>query len=178
MKTEELLELGLTKEQADAVFALNGKDVNKAKGDLEAKVTELETANKTIQGLRDTVKKFDGVDVEKLRSDLTDLQTQYDTDISAAKLDSALSMALVEDKARNPALAKRVLDMSALKLDGDKLLGLDEQLKKLRESDGYLFEEERAPGRVQTGLEHKTHLDGDVDKFVAAAMKGAGLKTD
>lgn len=177
MKTEELLELGLTKEQADAVFALNGKDVNKAKGDLEAKLAELETANKTIQGLQDTVKKFDGVDVEKLRGDLADLQRQYDTDISAAKLDSALGMALVEAKAKNPALAKRALDVSALKLDGDKLLGLDEQLKKLRETDGYLFEE-KAAGRVDTGREHGDSLGEGLDKFAAAAMKGAGLKTE
>ena len=31
MKKEELLEIGLTDEQADKVFALNGKDVEKYK---------------------------------------------------------------------------------------------------------------------------------------------------
>ena len=34
MKTEELLEIGLTEEQANKVFAMNGKDVENAKGKL------------------------------------------------------------------------------------------------------------------------------------------------
>lgn len=178
MKKEELFEIGLTEEQADKVFAMNGRDTNKAKSDLEAKATELETANKTIQELQAAVKKFDGVDVDGLKTSLDDLQKKYDADISAARLDNALNLALVEAKAKNPKLAKGALDLSSIKLDGDKLLGLDDQLKKLRESDGYLFEEEKAPGKVTTGMEHRDPLDGDVDKFAAAAMKGAGLKTD
>lgn len=148
------------------------------KGKLDAKITELNTANQTIKDLQDAVKKFDGVDVEELKTSLSNLQKQYDTDISAARLDNALNLALAEAKAKNPKLAKGALDMSLLKLDGDKLLGFDEQIKKLKESDGYLFEEDKAPGRIETGLEHKDSLDGDIDKFAAAAMKGAGLNTE
>lgn len=44
------------------------------KGKLDAKIIELDTANQTIKNLQDTVKKFDGVDVEKLKSDLTAAQ--------------------------------------------------------------------------------------------------------
>lgn len=178
MKKEELLEIGLTEEQAEKVFALNGKDVNKARNDLDTKTTELETANKTIQELQAAVKKFDGVDVDGLKTSLSDLQKKYDADISAAHLDSALNLALVEAKAKNPMLAKRALDVAGIKLDGDKLLGLDEQLKKLRETDGYLFEEDKTHGRVDSGRGHGEPLGEDLDKFAAAAMKGAGLKTD
>lgn len=148
------------------------------KGKLDAKIIELNTANQTIRDLQDAVKKFDGVDVDGLRTSLSDLQKKYDADISAARLDNALNLALAGARVKNPKLAKGALDMSLLKLDGDKLLGLDDQLKKLKESDGYLFEEEKAPGRVETGLDHKDSLDGDIDKFAAAAMKGAGLNTE
>lgn len=148
------------------------------KGKLDAKIIELNTANQTIRDLQDAVKKFDGVDVDGLRTSLSDLQKKYDADISAARLDNALNLALAGARVKNPKLAKGALDMSLLKLDGDKLLGLDDQLKKLKESDGYLFEEEKAPGRVGTGLDHKDSLDGDIDKFAAAAMKGAGLNTE
>ena len=175
MKKEELIELGLTEEQADKVFALNGKDITKLKSDLETKASELETANTTIKDLQDAVKQFDGVDVAGLKTSLSQLQAQYDTDISAARLDNALNLALVEAKAKNPKLAKGALDLSLLKLDGEKLLGLDEQLKKLRETDGYLFEEDKAPGRVESGREHGDPLGEGLDKFAAAAMKGAGL---
>lgn len=110
------------------------------KGKLDAKIIELDTANQTIKNLQDTVKKFDGVDVEKLKSDLTAAQQKYDADISALKLEHALSMALSTAKAKNPKAVQALLDASKIKLDGDKLLGLDDQLEALKTSDPYLFE--------------------------------------
>ncbi len=41
------------------------------KDKLDTKIKELSTANDTIKQLQDTVKKFDGVDVQKLKDDLT-----------------------------------------------------------------------------------------------------------
>ena len=106
----------------------------------EDKVAELDTANNTITGLRDTVAKFDGVDIEKLKTDAKNWEAKYNTDIAAVKLDSAVNMALVEAKAKNPKLAKAALDMSLVKIDGDKLLGLSEQLENIKKSEKYLFD--------------------------------------
>lgn len=165
------------------------KLANLATGDYVAKrkyddnVTELNTANETIKGLKDTVAKFDGVDVEKLKKDASDWENKYNTDIAAVKLDSAVNMALVEAKAKNPKLAKAALDMSLIKLDGEKLLGLSEQVDKLKESDGYLFEIEKeqdtgAGGAhlISTGGAHNTNTN--TDNFMAALMKGAGLENE
>ena len=66
------------------------------------KDAELTKANETIKGLRDTVAKFDGVDVEKLRNDAKSWEDKYNTDIAAVKLDSAVNMALAAAKAKNP----------------------------------------------------------------------------
>jgi hypothetical protein len=72
--------------------------------------------------------------------------------------------------------------MSVIKLDGDKLLGLTEQLDTLKESDAYLFETEKAePGNgksggafvFNTGGNHEG--GGNADAFTNALMKGAGL---
>lgn len=117
----------------------DGKYVDKQK--LDDKAGELDTANKTIADLQDAVKKFDGVDVEALNRQIVDLKEKYDKDTSALKLNSALDMALVSAKAKNPKLAKAALDLSLIKLDGDKLLGFDEQIAKIKESDGYLFDD-------------------------------------
>ena len=117
----------------------DGKYVDKQK--LDDKAGELDTANKTIADLQDAVKKFDGVDVEALNRQIGDLKEKYDKDTSALKLNSALDMALVSAKAKNPKLAKAALDLSLIKLDGDKLLGFDEQIAKIKESDGYLFDD-------------------------------------
>lgn len=153
----------------------SGGYVDKKKYDDE--VAKLTTANETISGLKDTVAKFDGVDVEKLKADAKGWEDKYNTDIAAVKLDSAVSMALVEAKAKNPKLAKAALDMSLVKLDGDKLLGLSEQLENLKKSDAYLFDEVKAEennggARVATG---GAHGGSNTDAFMSALMKGAGL---
>lgn len=149
-----------------------GNYVDKKKFD--DKVAELTTANQTISGLRDTVSKFDGVDVDKLKKDAADWESKYNADIAAVKLDSALNLALIEAKVKNPKLARAGLDMSLIKLDGDKLLGLSEQLEALKMSDGYLFEDAEGTGaRVNTGAHH---TNTNTDTFVAAMLKGAGLE--
>lgn len=142
------------------------------------KVTELTTANDTITGLQETVKKFDGVDVEKLKQDAADWQTKYTTDIAAVKLDSAVNMALVGAKAKNPKLAKAALDMSAVKLDGENLTGLSEQIEALKKSDAYLFDEEEPGGKGGARVKTGGHHDGGAgdDAFLSALFKGAGLE--
>lgn len=143
----------------------------------EDKVTELTTAQNTIMGLQDTVKKFDGIDVEGLKQKATDLENKYNTDIAAVKLDSAVNLALVEAKAKNPKLTKGALDMSLIKLDGDKLIGLSEQLENLKETDAYLFDtetvEDKKTATVMTGAGHSNSSGTDV--FMQALMQGAGL---
>lgn len=134
------------------------------------------TAQNTITGLKDTVAKFDGVDVEKLKQDAKDWETKYNTDIAAAKLNNAVDLELVARKAKNPKLAKAALDMSIIKLDGETLIGLNEQLDKLQESDSYLFEaDEAASGaKVTTGGTHTGNQN--TDTFMSALMAGAGLE--
>ena len=79
MKKEELLSIGLTEEQADKVFAMNGKDIEKhkkaaedAKADKEAVEKQLADRNKDIEDLR----KSSG-DAESVRKQLEDLQGRY-----------------------------------------------------------------------------------------------------
>jgi hypothetical protein len=140
MERKFLEDLGIEKETVDKIMTENGKDVEAQKTKTATAETSLATANTTIKDLQDTVKKFDGVDVEKLRGDLKDLQTKYDTDTAVIKLGNAVELALRDAKVKNPKPVKAMLDMSIVKMDGDNVLGLNEQLEKLRGSDGYLFE--------------------------------------
>ena len=150
----------------------SGLYVDKKKYDDE--VTKLSTAEDTIKTLKETVSKFDGVDVEGLKNEAKNLKEKYDTDIAAVKLDSALNMALVEAKAKNPKLAKSALDMSLIKLDGEKLVGLSEQLESLKKSDAYLFDvEDQSNARVNTGAIHTNNTE--TNNFLSGVMKGAGL---
>jgi hypothetical protein len=175
----------LTFEQLEAKLKDNEevKLANLATGDFvskkkyEDKVTELSTANGTIKELRETVSKFDGVDVEGLKQQAKDLETKYNTDLAAVKLNSAVDLALMQAKAKDAKLAKSALDMSIIKLDGENLIGLSEQLGALKESHAYLFETEDPnsnPARVNTGANHNQNTN--TDSFMSAFMKGAGIE--
>ncbi|MCI1955362.1 MAG: phage scaffolding protein [Oscillospiraceae bacterium] len=154
---------------------------------LDDKAAELGKANETIKGLQETVKKFDGVDVDALKKQVTDAQTKYDTDVSALKRDSAVNLALVGAKARDVKAVRPFLDFDTIKL-GDKggVLGLDEQLQKLKTEKAFLFEDDKSgdgktpepsAAHVDSAGEHHESPDAGLDAFVAGAMKGAGIQS-
>ncbi|PAF34212.1 hypothetical protein CHH69_16915 [Terribacillus saccharophilus] len=109
--------------------------------------TQLKDRDKQLKDL--SKKAGDNEDLLNQIKQLQDENKQKDQDyqakLAAKTFDYALSEALRKAKARNPKAIKALLDTEAIKLDGDKLLGLDEQLKGLQESDAYLFEVEEAP---------------------------------
>lgn len=151
-----------------------------SKGKYDELETKYNTANETIKGLQETVSKFDGVDLDGLKKSVTEWETKYNTDIAAVKKDSAVNMGLVEAGAINPKIAKAALDMSAIKLDGDKVIGLAEQIETLKQADAYLFKAEQKAEEKQsgafvfsTGGNHEG--GGGADPFTNALMKGAGL---
>lgn len=153
----------------------SGNYVDKKKFD--DKASELDTANRTITDLQNAAKKFDGVDVDKLKTDFANLETKYNTDIEAARIDSLLTEELVSAKARNPRMLKKMLDMSVIKRDGEKLLGVAEQLDNLKKSDAYAFDLEEGQPKgptVTTGGNHGG--TNNIDTFAASFMKGAGLE--
>lgn len=145
-------------------------------------VTEYNTARETIKGLQETVAKFDGVDVEGLKNKAKEWEDKYNTDISALKLDSAVNMALVNAKAKNPKLAKAALDLSIIKMEGDNLTGFAEQLGKLKESDPYLFEEEQKQQEEKGGAHFFTTGgnhggSNETNTFMSAFSQSAGIET-
>ena len=95
------------------------------------------------------------------------LQTKYDSDLAAAKLDNALNLALMEAKARDPKLVKALLDMSVIKQDGETLLGLKDQLESIVSTHSYLFGEDTGEGgtRTSTGAAHVPNNKPDFSKM-------------
>ena len=137
------------------------KLVNLAEGKYVDK-DKLDTANSTIKNLKETVAEFDGVDVEKLKNDAINWETKYNNDIAALKLNSALDSALMGAKARDVKAVKPFINMELIKLDGDKLMGFDEQIKSIKENKGFLFEDEKKPP-FRTGM-RQNGSEGTTDK--------------
>lgn len=72
MKKEELLEIGLTEEQAAKVFAMNGKDVENAKSKLPDQKAEIERLKADLADRDETIKRLEEAsgDAEATRKEL------------------------------------------------------------------------------------------------------------
>lgn len=157
----------------------SGNYVDKKK--YEDKVAELATANSTITGLQDTVKKFDGVDVDGLKKAATDWEAKYNQDVEDLKINNGLNLLAVKANARDPELVVSLLDRAIIKRDGDNLIGAQEQIDKMKEARSYLFDGEAGSGggngaRVTTGGNHTGNHNTDI--FMSALRLGAGLENE
>lgn len=122
MKLEDLTKLGIAEEAAKQVVAINEAEISAEAKKLTDKEAELTMATDKIAELTETVKKFDGVDVEKMKSDLADWSKRYTEDTNALKLDSALSKVLSSCGAKDADIVGKLIDRSIIKLEGDKRL--------------------------------------------------------
>jgi len=115
----------------------------KLETDLQARDAQLEELKKAA-GTSEELKK----QIETLQAENKKAKEEWETQIAKMKLDFAVERALTAAKAKNPKAVKALLDMSKVKLDGEQLLGLDDQLKAIQQSDPYLFGD---PGKVGSG---------------------------
>ena len=155
MTREQLKALGLTDEQIDAVMKENGKDIEKAKGDLTAKETELETKTKeveTLQGQLDTanaeIESYKEMDIESIKAAADDYKKKYEkakedseAEIESLKFEHSLESALSKAGAKNVKAAKALLDIESLKDSKNIDVDIETAITTLKESDEYLFGE-------------------------------------
>ena len=118
----------------------------KAKGhdDLTAKLTELEEQNKNTK-------------------------TEYEAKMAELKKNTAIDLFLSNQKAKNVKAVKALLDMEKVSIDGDNLIGIEEQLKSLKESDPYLFGD--AKPKVGDGSNPPPTGDGNNPETLGDALK-------
>ncbi|MER2171926.1 MAG: phage scaffolding protein [Psychrobacillus psychrodurans] len=154
MKKEELVALGLTPEQVDSV--INGFGTMVPKSRLDDKIQEakdyksqLDARDKQLAELEPKAAGNEALlqQIQKLQEENKDAQTEYEKKLAETQRTFALDSALSGAKVKNLKAVKALLDADKIKLDGDKLSGLDEQLEALKTSDAYLFEaaEEKKP---------------------------------
>ena len=150
MKRTFLEELKLDKDTIDKIMDENGRDIEKAKGDLETVTKERDGLKEQIADRDkqlDKLKKSTG-DVEELKKQIADLQKDSKSKLDALeaenksiRINSAIDRALSRSGARNNAAVKALLkdiDKAELQDDGT-IKGLDSQIKALQKSDSYLF---------------------------------------
>ncbi len=175
MKKEELTSLGITEETAAKVLSLHESELTAEKDKTASAQKELEASKATVRDITEKLKAYDGVDVEKLKTDAAAWEKKYNEDMSAARIDSALDLALTKAGARDAALAKHLIDRSIIKEDGGKLIGLSEQLDKIKSEKAWLFGEDKIPEKelpdASTGMKHGEPPSKAAPATLAAALE-------
>jgi dsDNA-specific endonuclease/ATPase MutS2 len=190
MKREDLKKLGLTDEVIekagleadlpDKIMALHGKDIEKHKEDLATATTAVEGLQKQLDEANKQIESFKELKPEELQKAVEDWKTKAETaeaeakkQIDALKFDHALDGALLGAKAKNLKAVKALLKIDDLKLSDDgSIVGLAEQLEKVKTENDYLFDSDEPDPKIVVGGKNKTVIG---DASVMAAREAAGL---
>lgn len=115
-----------------AKFAAAETQANDLKAQLEQRDKDLAELKKldaaAIQG-----------ELEKLKGKYTEDTKALTDKLKQQAIDSRIELALTGAKAKNLTAAKALLKMDAISLDGDKVIGLDDQIKAITKENPFLF---------------------------------------
>lgn len=149
MKKEQLLEMGLTEEQADKVLAAHKEtlsgfipkvrfdEINETKKELEQQIKE---RDKQLKELQEKVKGNEELEktIKELQETNKATKEQYEAKIKDMTINAAIQSKLTD--AKYPELLINKFDKSKLSIAEDgTVLGIDEQLKTLKEQYKDLF---------------------------------------
>lgn len=140
-------------------------DRDKQLTDLQGKVKDNEELTKEIETLK-TANSTTAADYEKKLE-----QIQYDV---------AINNALKDSKAKDINLIKALLDNDKLKINGEEVIGLKEQLETIKKDRDYLFEKEvpgtgsfKTGGKANTGGGEELSLGEKLAKSKAEQVKSS-----
>ena len=155
-----------------------------SKADFNAKNEEKKAIAEQLENANKQIEEFKGMDIDGIKKAADDWklkaeQAQKDAEakITAMQFDHALDGALSGAKAKNAKAVKALLDMEGLKMNNGEIVGLNEQLEKVKEENGYLFDDDTAEQKPKfAGTTPGASTPALADGFIASARKAAGLK--
>jgi hypothetical protein len=142
MKTEELKAQGLTQEQINFVMAENGKDIDKIQKKLDDMTAERDNEKGRADSAEETLKSFDGVDVEKLNQSIKDwkkkaedAEKDYNQKIADRDFDDLLKEAIKSANGLNEKAIMGCLDIPTLKASKNQKSDIESAIKALSEAE-------------------------------------------
>lgn len=184
MKRDDLIKLGIAEDVVDKIMALHGADIEGHKAKLTATQTEADVLKKQIEEANKTIEGFRGMDIDGIKraadewkAQAEQAQKDAEAQVASLRFEHALDGALSGAKAKNAKAVRALLDMSGLKLneaDGT-IIGLNDQLEKIKSESDYLFQDDTPTPKIVTGGSPKTVIG---DSVISAARKAAGLPTE
>jgi len=133
--------------------------VDKFNAKLEEVKQQKEQLDDYKKQLKDLEKKAKGneeleSEIKSLRADNEKKDTDYQATIAAKDKDFAIQTGIKDAQGKNVKAIKALLDMDKITVSDAGINGLKDQLDKLKESDAYLFGEDKivgSPGHIPEG---------------------------
>ena len=142
MKTEDLKAQGLTEEQISFVMAENGKDIGKVKKDLENMTAERDKEKSRADTAEETLKGFDGVDVEGLNKSIADwkkkaedAEKDYKQKLADRDFNDLVSAEIAKANGLNKKAIMALLDVDTLKASKNQNDDVVSAIKALAEAE-------------------------------------------
>ena len=146
MNKEDLSELGLSEEQVEKVLSANAEqlkgfipksrfdEVNNTKKQLEKDLKDRDVQLENLKNSSGDVETMKQT-IENLQRDNKAAKDNFEAELAKFKLESAIDTTLLGSNAINTRAVKALLDMDKIKLDGDVLIGINEQLEALKTAE-------------------------------------------
>ena len=185
MKKEELTSIGLTDEQAEKVFAMNGKDVNAAKDAVKASMqTNIDSLTEQLNTATESLKKFDGVDPTKLTKQISDLneklaiqKASYEKKIADRDFNDLLSKSITKAGGKNAKAIAALLDVETLRGSKNQEKDIDSAIENVKKENDYLFTSNQPIGKPVLGTGGSpTGGAGANEEYMARVRAAMGLK--
>ncbi len=90
----------------------------------------------------------------RLTGELEKLQKSHEEQLLRLRTESAIREGLLRQGAHDPRTVLPLLQLDKISLQEGRLSGLDEQLQKLRQENGYLFKSAQGP-LISSGFSHE-----------------------
>ena len=179
---EKLIELGLPDSQIKSILEELAKELNGyiKKDKYDEKQKERDELNKQLKERDEqlnNLKKGYG-DNEELKQRIAELQktneeteTKFNKQINEFKLNSAIENVANKSGAKNVKALKSLLNFETIIVSDDGVVGLDEQINKLKETESYLFKNETVVNPVINSKKVVKEETNSFDKFLEQKKK-------
>ena len=161
------------KEFTDSIMKINGEDMNKKNTEIETVKNDLKVKEGVIEELNSKIKEMDSVDIEKIKEEsFNEGKAEGSKEFDDFKKTNALKASITG--AKDFDLVKSKLDLDKIEYEKDdkgeyKVKGIDEQLKSIKETYSYLFEDEKAQTKtVDLGGQHQGTIDNTPTTLLGA----------
>ena len=84
--------------------------------------------------------------IEKQKNEIDKIKSEYEANLLGANKEFAIKSAITSSKAKNERAVRALIDEDEILFEDGKILGLEEQLSKIKSSDGYLFKSPSGTG--------------------------------